>query len=115
MDRRCIDGRKRPSKPVETTARKSSRKIAVLTLTIPQPLSDRAEAFLGPEVASDPAFWMIALSTGIEELERQFREIEADARKDADNAGHVVIFGAPTIIDLGTDHHHDDDPDAIPF
>jgi hypothetical protein len=94
-------------------------------MTIPDPLSDRAASFLGSEVANDPAFWMVVLETGVEELERQFRAIEADARKKAEDSDTVVIFGAPTIIgpaepyddDEDDDHHddRDDDLDGIPF
>ena len=72
MDRPFTDGRKKKSGPA-SPARTPSPKIAVLTLAIPQPLSDRAASFLGSEIANDPAFWMIALSTGIDELELQFR------------------------------------------
>lgn len=117
MDRPYTDRQKRQSAPVK----KPSRRLALLTMTIPDPLSDRAASFLGSEVANDPAFWMVVLETGVEELERQFRAIEADARKKASDT--VVIFGVPTIIgpaephDDDDDHHddHDDDLDGIPF
>lgn len=111
MDRRYTDGRDQKS----TAIKKRSRRLALLTMTIPDPLSDRAASFLGSEVANDPAFWMVVLETGIEELERQFRAIEAEA------AGTVVIFGVPTIIgpaeSLGDDDDDDDDddPHEMPF
>lgn len=118
MDRPFTDGRKKKSGPATPSARKPAPEIALLTVTIPQPLSDRAASFLGLDVANDPAFWMIALFRGIEELERQFREIEADARREAEEAGYVTIFGAPTIIgppEPGDDDPDDEDPEGIPF
>lgn len=118
MDRPFTDRRKKKSRPTARPARKSCVKIDALTLTIPQPLSDKAASFLGSEVANDPAFWMIALSRGIEELERQFREIEAEAKREADEGGYTVIFGAPTIIGRSEpcgDEPDGDDPDGIPF
>jgi hypothetical protein len=118
MARRSTDGRKK-SGPAARPARKPALKLAMLTVTIPPALSDRAASFLGPAVADDPAFWMLALTTGIEELERQFREIEADAKRKAEEDGTFVIFGSPSIIDLSPDNgdNADDepDPDGIPF
>lgn len=114
MAPRYTDRRKKTG-PAARAARKPPLKIAVLTVMIPPALSSRAASFLGPEVAHDPAFWMIALSTGIEELERQFREIEADAKREADAAGAVVIFGAPAVIDRPGGDDPPDDPDGIPF
>lgn len=115
MDRRYTEGRKKMSGPAVKPARKPDVKFAVLTVTVPPVLSDRAASFLGPAVANDPAFWMIALTTGIEELERQFREIEADAKREAETTGSFVIFGSPAIVDPLGDDSRDDDPEAIPF
>ncbi|WP_334147251.1 hypothetical protein [Hyphomicrobium sp.] len=118
MARRSTDGRNR-SGPDAPSARKPAPTLAGLTVTIPEALSDKAASFLGSDVANDPAFWMIALSTGIEELERQLREIEADARREAEEAGYVIIFGAPTIIGPSESDDDDDpdgdDPEGIPF
>lgn len=86
-----------------TTANKRPRKIAVMTITIPDHLWDRAADALGSGIAEDPDFWTIALRTGIDELARQFQRIEADSRKAADKDGHIVIFGSPAIIDLDDD------------
>lgn len=117
MDRPFTDRRKKKSGPATSSARKPAPEIALLTVTIPQPLSDKAASFLGSDVANDPAFWMIALSRGIEELERQFREIEADAKREADDGGYTVIFGAPTIIGPTEPcgETDGDDPGGIPF
>lgn len=49
-------------------------------------------------IHEDPAFWTIALRTGVEELERQFREIEAECEKEAEEGGYTVIFGSPVVI-----------------
>lgn len=89
----------------EPKRRRRPRKLAMLTVTIPESLSNQAASFLGEEIASDPAFWSIALRAGIEELKRQYQEIEAEARKDADEQGYTVIFGSPVLID----------PDDLPF
>ncbi|MFC3071590.1 hypothetical protein [Shinella pollutisoli] len=113
MARRSTDKRKK-SGPAAKPARKPASTLAMLTVTIPPALSDRAASFLGSAIADDQAFWMIALRTGIEELERQFREIEADAKREAEDAGTVVIFGSPVIIDRSPDDD-DPDPDGIPF
>lgn len=99
---------------VEPKKSRPPRKLAMLAITIPESLSDQAASFLGEGIISDPAFWMIALRTGVEEMERQYREIEADAHKRAAEDGSIVIFGSPTIIDQDDDDGLFD-ADDLPF
>lgn len=116
MARRSTDGHRKVSGSAARPARKPAPKLAMLTVTITPALSDRAASFLGSAMANDPAFWMIVLTTGIKELERQFREIEADVQSKAAEDGTIVIFGSPSIIDQSPDDDDDDpDPDGIPF
>ncbi|MBK8174342.1 MAG: hypothetical protein IPK66_03400 [Rhodospirillales bacterium] len=84
-------------------------KPAVLTVTIPEPLRGKVEAFLGSDIINDPAFWTIALRTGVEELERQFREIEAETEQEAQQEGYTMIFGSSVVIEP------DDPDDDLPF
>ncbi len=85
--------------------KKTPCKVALLTVTISGSLCDRVASFLGDDIVNDPAFWNIALRTGVEELERQYREIEAECEKEAEEGGYTVIFGSPVVIDT----------DDIPF
>lgn len=73
----------------------------------------QAAYFLGDDVVRDPGFWTMVLQTGVEELERQFRDIEADTEKDAARNGDLVVFGSLTIIDQDDDRPFD--PDDLPF
>lgn len=95
---------------------RETHKAIVLTVAIPERLRQQVASFLGGDIVHDPSFWAIALQTGVEELERQFRKIEADAHERAAEEGSFVIFGSPTVIDV--DDHDDDrpfDPDDLPF
>ncbi len=83
------------------------RKLAVLTVTIPQQMSDRVAGVHGNEIVNDPAFWQMALRTGIEELERQYRKIEAEYEEEAEDGGYTVIIGSPVLIDP--------DDEVLPF
>lgn len=92
---------------------RKTHKAIVLTVAIPERSSQQAANFLGEDVARDPDFWTVVLQTGIEELERQLREIEADAETRAAENGEYVIFGSPAVIDQDDDRPFD--PDDLPF
>lgn len=92
---------------------RKTHKVIVLTVAIPERLSQQAAHFLGEDVARDPHFWTVVLQTGIEELERQFREIETDAETRAAENGEFVLFGSPAVIDQNDDRPFD--PDGLPF
>lgn len=92
---------------------RKTHKAIVLTVAIPERLNRQAASFLGGDIVHDPAFWTIVLQTGIEELERQFREIETDAETRAAENGEFVIFGSPVVIDQDDDRSFD--PDDLPF
>ncbi|CAH1666064.1 hypothetical protein BOSEA31B_12941 [Hyphomicrobiales bacterium] len=78
---------------------RGSQKIAIMTFTIPDKLRDRASYFLGDDVVKDPNFWMIALHTGIEELVRQYRQIEEALMDYVVENGGSVIVGPAIVVD----------------
>lgn len=67
------------TRPVRAMPRRS----AALTFAVPQLLHDWAESVFGGDLASDPAFWSIALRRGIDELEQQMPEVKAEVERES--------------------------------
>lgn len=95
---------------------KEAKSPAALQVAIPEELCNRVASFLGEAMARDPQFWRIALTRGVDDLEKGFREEVADAEKEAADEGGFVIFGNATVMEVDEEPSTPPaDNDDVPF